>query len=512
MNLLLEKREHIIREQNTAQVEFMYLLDKMHPSSTIEINQPLRGNLDLSILKTKGWTRVKHISFTEGEITNLSNLPDTLEVLHCNKQLLIELENIPKSIIELECNFNYLKSISIRHLPHLKKLSITDNRLTELEHIPENVEELFCQNNEIGMLDLINVQKLRILNVSNNKTIIIKNIPSSIVDFKSENNPYIEYSYQGEKKEGGRPNANANTDHAEQKKNYLESLEAYFQLKNRYETKLMNAKRDAYKKNQTSNVRGKTKNKPKKVIPKCINCNQPGGTVFETHKNTYHAFCGNIKSPCNLKIEIYNGSYLNVYDTLKIEEEQLDKNKMNIICEKMNTLFHYTSTEESIKKFKKALEEYTFDSKEYDELVEKHRHIYNDSVREEKIIKKNIQIYDLIRAIRELMTEYKRTSNSELLQNAIKIQVEELNPEIHNLRMLKYEIMEMMLDSNQSVTSIDGIQKPEMNKTNRPNMEKANEKNEKSVSDMYVLIQRYSGLNKLEYLLGQEPYVKRYVK
>jgi len=509
MNLLLEKREHIIREQNTAQVEFMYLLDKMRPGPTIEITQPLRGNLDLSILKTKGWTRVKHISFTEGEITNLSNLPDTLEVLQCSRQLLIELENIPKSIIELECNTNYLKYIDIRHLPHLKKLSITDNRLTELEHIPENLEELFCQNNEIGLLDLIDVHKLRVLNVSNNKTIIIKNIPPSIVDFKSENNPYIEYSYQEEKKNGGQSSVNLNANQVEQKKNYLESLDAYFQLKTRYETNLLNAKRYAYMKNKMNKLTGKGKGKLKKVVPKCINCNQLGGTAFEIHKNTYHAFCGNIKSPCNLKIEIYNGSYLNIYDTLKIEEEQLDKNKMNIICEKMNTLFKYTSTEESIKNFKKALEEYTFDSKEYDELVGKHRLIYSDSVRDEKIIKKNIQIYDLIRAIRELIHEYKKTGNSELLQNAIKIQVEELNPEIHNLRMLKYEIMEMILDTTQTMVN---VQNPEMNKTTRNPLNEGPEKEKPGNEDMYVLVQKYSGLYKSEYLLGQEPYVKRYMR
>jgi tetratricopeptide (TPR) repeat protein len=517
MNLLLEKREHIIREQNTAQVEFTYLLNKMTPGSVIEISQPLRGNLDLSILKTSGWKNVKKIVFTEGELTNLSNIPDGLETLHCSKQLLIELENLPKSLIELECNLNYLKYISLKHLTHLKKLSITDNQLTELEDLPDELEELYCQNNQIGLLDFIDTKKLRILNVSNNRTIILKNIPPSIVDFQSENNPYIEYNYQEEKKKN-----KTTEDQVEQKKNYLDALNLYFQMKRNYETKVADGKRNVYLKNKEklkSNIKINSKKKMTEFIPKCINCKQPGGTIFKTTKNTHYASCGNVKKPCHLKIEIYNGSYLNIYDTLKIEEEQMDKNKMNIICEKMNTLFQYTSTEESIKHFKKALEEYTFDSKEYEELLEKYRLIYHDKVREEKIVKKNIEIYDLIRAIRELINEYKKNPNNELLKNAVKIQIEELNPEIHNLRMLKYEIMEMMMEDNQSKSNI-GL--PNMNQTARGEPDnlgtgKAGKKGttmeeERDYHQLYVLTQKYSGLNKIEYLLGQEPYVKHFVK
>ena len=67
----------------------------------------------------------------------------------------------------------------------------------------------------------------------------------------------------------------------------------------------------------------------------------------------------------------------------------------------------------------------------------------------QQIAEKKKNIYELQDSIRDLIAEYKSGSGGDdathaiLLESAIKIQTRQLNPEIENLRLLQYEIMEM---------------------------------------------------------------------
>jgi len=57
--------------------------------------------------------------------------------------------------------------------------------------------------------------------------------------------------------------------------------------------------------------------------------------------------------------------------------------------------------------------------------------------------KKNDEIFHLIERVNALLKEYENTQNKELLKQAVHIQLKEIQPEIRNLRNLKYEIMEL---------------------------------------------------------------------
>lgn len=490
MNIIIEERENIILNNDTAQNILLGILDKFDSNvRELSIHESLHGNLDFSILKTQGFNNIKSIIIAEkGEVTNISNLPEGLEKLVCSNQYLIELENIPKSIKEIDCQHNFISSLDISNLNKLKILQISNNQIKRIENIPNSLEELYCNNNRINNLNLRDLLLLRVLHTSNNKAIIIENLPPSVVDFKSENNPYIEIEYANLH----RSTNNEEKDN-EEKINYIESIFDYFKLKKSYEDKNSMEKKKLYRKATSKKI---GKKKISKWIPKCIQCKQPGGTIFSRKNETNYAVCGNKNSPCNLNIEIFNGKNFDldhILQTMGLEE--LIDVKENIIKQKLDNIFNYENEKIVMKKFKENLEEFSFFNNEYNELLEKNNNLYKDEVREDMILRKTNHIYDLMNAVKELINQYNKDNNGNLLKTAIEIQVNELNPEIQNLRRLRYEIMEIKY-SKQTKSSMN-----------------ENEDTEEEVTyNNSFLFQRYYSLQKLQTLTGKPPAVVKYSK
>lgn len=468
MNIIIERREDIIKNNNTAQEELNGILDNLDNSiDELIIYNSLYGNLDFSVLETNGFKRIKTIIFDkEGEITNISNLPSNLKKLVCSKQYLMDLENLPETLVELDCRQNYISHIDFSPLKKLKVLQISDNQFEKLENLPDTLEELYCNNNKIRKLNLTNTTQLRILHSSNNKTLIIEGVPSSIVDFVSENNPFIDIEYDN--LNIGSLDSEKNEERNQNKIEYIDSLYDYFKLKKEYEDELHNARKKVFEKQSNKKIGRK---EAMRVKGKCVNCKRPVNTIFTIKNKSYIAMCGDINKPCGLKIEIYNGvHYPNSF--IYINKESLDNTKTMIIKQKLDTIFNYISNEESAKIFKKIMEEYNFYNSDFYNLLEKCNDIYSNKLRNDLIERKTAQIFELISSIKELVTEYEKTENRELLKNAIEIQVKELNPEIHNLRMLKYEIMEFDTNTNSLIQKYASLQKMEHNVAEPPSVVK----------------------------------------
>jgi hypothetical protein len=498
MDIVRETRENIVVTNNTAQESLIAILEQLTPDiKELIIDESLSGNVDFSILNTMGFNGIRKIVFAKkGQVTALWNLPQKLEVLHCNDQYLLDLENLPTSLLELNCSHNHIQSLDISKLNKLIILEISDNIFSELENIPESLQELYCNNNAIRNLNLREASSLKVLHISNNKTVIIENLPDSVVDFKSENNPYIniEYANGNSKKDGDSEEEIAQID-------YMDALHDYFKMKTKYETNYLLQKKEAYEKGSTKKSKRKL---VLRVIPKCINCNGVGGTLFENRDQIYYAKCSS-KTPCNLNIQLENGLCYNTHSTLGIEKNELDQIKSKMIIQKLNNIFNYEKEEASIKLFKEYLEQYNYYNKEYLEMLEQYNTMYNDPIREVKIKAKQQQIYDIMDSIKELIEQYKKDGNSDLLKSAIDIQVKELNPELHNLQVLKYEVMEMDFRSQKGLLKTGGIQGGE---------EDQEESKTSSSSDemVAVLTQRYSNIHKIQHCFGGNPKVLKYTK
>jgi len=437
MDIISEQREDIIKGNNTAQNKFISILENLTKGSKeIEIKEALYGDLDFSVLKEVGYGNIKSIILNEGQITNIIGIPDGLLHFECSHNLLISIEELPSSLKYLKLRDNFLTSIDLSTLDNLETLNIAYNKFTKIDGLPKKLVEFICDNNKLEYLNLHDLTELKVLNVSNNPITLIENLPSGVVDFKMENTPSIEF------RNSTLPSFDEKEDTDEKSnKNYIDALNEYFKLKQEYETKKRDMIKKAFKK-EPSRKLGRLA--ALSVKPQCINCKRPVGTIFSrTESDKYTAICGDTGNPCNLNIKIYNGKTINLPYILKIYQEEIEDIKDTIIRQKLDTLFSYVTEEKSVTLFKKELDTYNANSKIYKDLLEKYHELYDNKDTAELVQKKTDTIYGLIDKVRDLLKEYEKTENTSILKTAMTIQVNELYPEVRNLRLLKNEIVEL---------------------------------------------------------------------
>jgi hypothetical protein len=436
MNIIEEQRERILKENNTAQAYLKDFLEKFNKSSRdISILEPLHGDLDFGILKEYGITNITKIVLTKGEITSINGLPESLLEFECPDNLLTVLDGLPSNISRIEIPHNYLENIDLSSMENLETLIIIDNKLTTIENIPPNIKELNCSNNNLSSLNLSGVVKPEKLVVSNNPITVIENLPEGIVDFQMENTPSIEFrnSSAAAIVENNEPN--------EKQKNVQDALNEYFKLKSTYETTIYNMKKKVFEKADTKR---QAKREVLTIKPPCIKCKRPVGSVFSRKNGRYNAICGDSVKPCGLDIQIFVGeSNMQLNYILDIFREDNEELKEKIIRQKLDTLFNYTTEQESIKLFKKELEEFNSNSGIYKKLLDINNDLFHSVDKKRLIEKKNDEIFNLNERVTALLKEYENTQNREILKQAVYIQIKEIQPEIRNLRNLKYEIMEL---------------------------------------------------------------------
>jgi hypothetical protein len=473
MNIIHIKRESIIRDNNTAQRELSNILQVLNTASTTELNikVPLHGDLDLALLSERKFNNIKTIFFGEGEITNLYNIPDGVNKLVCAKNLLVELDNLPSSLIHLDCDHNYLTSFNFSKLTMLEEFHCNDNKIEEFKNIPKSIVSLYCNQNKLKHLDLKHLSKLKFLHISNNPLIIVENLPETIHEFVSENNPIdmeiIENEYKNEETD------NKMKKQIEKKIDYIEALDKFFSLKQKYEKELLRNKRKEFKKYLNKKIGSK---KAALVKPKCINCRRPVGTIFSSSISGYSAICGDTNQPCQLNIKLLRSSNNTIENIVMIFKENVDEIKTKIIIQKLDTLFSYISESDSAALFSKKIKEYNEDSKLLSDNLTLYNDLHNNSHKMEMIQKKNEKIHEINKKIRMAINEYKNTEYKQTLRNAVELYIHDLMPEIDNLRRLKYDINEIIVDDDNNE----------------------------------VLFQREVGISKIEHIYGEQPVVSKF--
>ena len=468
MNIIHEQRESIINDNNNAQTDFVSILNGLKTNVTeINVKIPLQGELDLSILSEKGFERMTTLLFSEGEITGIRNIPTGISKLVCCKNLLVELEDLPGSLLYLNINHNYLTLFDFTKVPHLEELHCDDNKIQEFKNLPSSLTSLYCEQNKLKKLDLKGLKNLKTLHCSNNPLLMIDNLPETIHDFVSENNSFGLVTNVEDNDDDVDDKDSVNID---KKINYMEAIKSYFRLKNKYENELLKKKRTAFK-SKSSKTAGS--HKASMIKGKCIHCNRPVGTIFSTNENGYTALCGDKVNPCKLNIKLIRGDFVSNDEMLYLYKGLLERSKTDIIRLKLNTLFSYISEGQSVEKFKEIMEDYNDTSETYSEVLKNYNEMYNNEEKKEMIHKKNEMFHDLNRKIRALLIEYENDDNKEILRNAVKVYIHDLLPEIENLRRLKYDIVEM--DDN-------------------------------------ILYQKEFSVSKLDFVYGEEPSVKSFKK
>ena len=442
MNIIRNEREEVILNDNIATQQLSAIINNMNKLTTIlNIQTPLHGDVDFSILKEAGFNLITEISIPMGKVTSVSNLPKNLTKFSCVNNLLISLENLPENIEEVVINNNYIDKLEISHLRELKILNISFNKLTEVPPLPKSIVELYCNNNtNLTYLSLVGLDKLKVLNVSNTSINVIDNYQEGIIDFIMENTPSIEFR-NIEVTPNIRNNTQDKQDEDKQRtKLYEDALNDYFKQKKTYENTLNKAKRQAFSK-ATTKKRGKYATKSVKIP--CIKCNRPVGTIFKSIDQKHTAICGDTNNPCKLNIQLYNGNIVLYNDVLNDTVKEMSSHKENIIRKKLDTLFGYIDEQQSTLEFNELLTMYNAENLLYKQITNNLNDINTNESNKDSITKKKEIIYQLNESVSKLLADYKETSNNQLLKDAVRTQYEQINTEMRNLRMLKYNIMEM---------------------------------------------------------------------
>jgi hypothetical protein len=341
-----KQQQFLLSGNDTANTEFSQILKKKKKNITeLTITAPLYGNLNLSLLYENGFTKIEILRFGEGYLTTLTNIPPSINKLIVSNQLLNKIE-LPDDIEHLEIENNlFVGEFSLKTQRRLKYINVSFNKIktfgkNDLNLLPETLEELYCHHNLLQNLYLGTCPKLRILHCEYNPKLKIYDIPDTVVDIQLP-----EKAIQ----------LDDNKDDNDNENEYLESLQKYFQIKDKYEISLK-------------------KNKKTNVLPKCYGCKRNVGMIFSGKNQKYTARCGDNTKPCDWKIILHRGDNNVLRDTLKEMRETLEETKENIIRQKMDTLFDYISEEKSAELFKKHLSLFKINL----EMVNKYQSLYED--------------------------------------------------------------------------------------------------------------------------------------
>jgi hypothetical protein len=178
----------------------------------------------------------------------------------------------------------------------------------------------------------------------------------------------------------------------------------YYELKQKYQESIDNRKRKI-KKNKDLTLKEK-RTQIKKLIGKCVNCNKPGGTIFEEKNGTLKAVCGS-KTPCDLNLNIKRKFYDNMRDLEQKNNKISESLKMRIIMTKLDYLFGLNySKDEIVDKFNDLKTELAHISESQMIIQKKYGDIISGVHREPLLADARLDLINEIDELKKINQEY----------------------------------------------------------------------------------------------------------
>ena len=248
-------------------------------------------------------------------------------------------------------------------------------------------------------------------------------------------------------------------------KTWQEGINDYYKLKRDYESSI---DKEIKKLDKGFSIQEKRR-EFKKLKPKCIDCNRPVGTTFsinydkEKDGRILSAVCGDKVDPCNLNINIFLG-YTETYpEIIKGLENDIKKIKNEIIVDKNKLLFGFITTEQALESFDSYSSKISEKTERLTSVLELYLNETDNTEVNETIRTLQSEIYLTIGYIKDAMTSYDRTNNTQFVQDSVNIFVNQLTPKMTQLMNLKYNYNNVELDNGvfklvQKKTSIEQIE------------------------------------------------------
>ena len=134
-------------------------------------------------IKSINLIKLENLEYLDISINNLNTqcldgLPSSLIYLNCSQCGILELNNLPTSLIKLICINNEIKTLDM--LPEsIEYLDCDHNKIIKLDNLPITLIKLICSNNLITLLNNLPVN-LNELNCENNNILEFKNLPPKL--------------------------------------------------------------------------------------------------------------------------------------------------------------------------------------------------------------------------------------------------------------------------------------------------------------------------------------------
>jgi len=230
-----------------------------------------------------------------------------------------------------------------------------------------------------------------------------------------------------------------------------EAIDNYYKLKSKYDEQIKKNKQGLIN-NPKLSIREKRR-QYKEYKPKCINCQRPVGTIFSIKYNESDdsrnmlSLCGDRVNPCNLNININLGNYILLPDVLKINEEDIEYVKNNIILDKNKLLFGLIETENALQVFEEYKEEINAINTLLEYYLESYNNLVNNKEKNEEL-NKNIELLNInIISIKKAIENFNSTNDIQYVKDAVDIYINNLQINSKNNNIVK-KIQELKYKQN----------------------------------------------------------------
>jgi len=223
---------------------------------------------------------------------------------------------------------------------------------------------------------------------------------------------------------------------------FEEELNNYYKLKTKYENSIQKEKVKIRNNNQLSFKEKKLEFQQFK--PKCINCNRPVGTLFYCKYKEEDGFriltckCGDLVNPCNLDIKLNLGVFESLPEIIKEYENENNDYKNKIIVDKNKLLFGYITTEKALENFDLFKEKITEVNTLLAFYLETYLKVTDNKEKIDTYKKIQVEAYIIIQNIKDLMNQFNKTNDVQLVRDAVEIYINQLMPQLNKVMNMKY--------------------------------------------------------------------------
>ena len=232
----------------------------------------------------------------------------------------------------------------------------------------------------------------------------------------------------------------------------VDDFNKYYKLKAQYDMNWEKQKKKVMNNDDLS--KREKREKLKSLKPNCISCKNKGGTIFsmkydsEERARFLSATCGNVSDPCNMNVRISAGRFLSLVDIITEQEGELADLKKKIIADKNNLLFGFATKEDVLERFEDMKYGISSATSLLNEYIREYNDITDDKDNIQRLNELGSETLVIINSIKECMTNYEKTQNTQFVVDAVELNINDLAPKLKEIMSLKYKRSHVFFDED----------------------------------------------------------------